>query len=45
VKLAGCFTAKKNSVFVKDQGKFDFSCHDLFMLAIPFSVAAKLLLL
>ncbi len=28
MKLAGCFNGTKTSYMPKDQGKFDFSCHD-----------------
>ncbi len=28
MKHAGCFNGTKNTYMPKDQGKFDFSCHD-----------------
>ncbi len=30
MKLAGCFNGTKTPHMPKDQGKFDFSCHDPF---------------
>ncbi len=30
MKLAGCFNGTKTSYVPKDQGKFEFSCHDFF---------------
>ncbi len=32
MKLAGCFNGTKTSYMPKDQGKFDFSCHDPFKI-------------
>jgi len=32
MKLAGCFNGTKTSYMSKDQGKFDFSCHDPFKI-------------
>ncbi len=30
MKFPGCFNGTKTSYMPKDQGKFDFSCHDPF---------------
>ncbi len=35
--LAGCFNGTKTSYMSKDQGKFDFSCHDPFKENVLFT--------
>ncbi len=45
VKLAGCCNGTRNCYMSKDQGKFDFSCHDPFnwKISLPKSHNAVLL--
>ncbi len=41
MKLAGCCNGTDTSYMPKDQGKFDFSCHDPLMLIFDKKVSIK----